>query len=163
MKPGASNPLSAHVDASWASSSELNRHSRAGKLIYYCDAPIYVTSLAQKSYLSATVSELVALLEACMKQTWLTQLCQELQVAQKTTMISKDHAVNISLAESGIAKYFANTQIHRCESSFMSEIAGNQKIVFVQLPTTEMKVDFLTKPLRPGPFKDVINNLNTMK
>lgn len=164
MKPGASTQLSAYVDSSSASSTKRNRRSGAGILIYYGDVLKYVTSFTRKRVtLSSTESELVALSEACRTLAWLRQVGHELQATQKHTLIFQDNAGSIGRAEGGSAKYFARRKYIDVCHQHISKMRVNQKIFLARVPTREVKVDFLTKPLEPGPFKDAINNLQNMK
>ena len=160
IKPGASDQLSAHVDASWAAEKGSERRSRSGIAIFYGSALIfYKSSLQTCIATSSTEAEYVALSEATKIIMWLRQVLAELNIQQKPTVVHEDNTGAIAWAEDNSGKQFSKSRHIDVRYHIIKEKIRDSTIKLERTPTEQMKADFLTKIL---PEKNLRNAMSAI-
>lgn len=152
--PGTLNQLIAYVDASWGREAGTGRNSRSRIMIKYDIAPIFLTSWLQKSVsLRTTEGEYMALSNAGPYIVWFRNVLNELDIAQRSTIVHQNNMGAIEWVIRGPAKHMSQRKYVDIRHNYVIDLARLETIDIVMTPTADMEANVLTKALHSAGFE----------
>lgn len=106
--------------------------------------------------LSFTKAEFTALSEGCTAVVWLRKVLKELCRNQDATDIAQDNRGAIDWAEGGPAKQFVKRKNIDIKFNSVMKLIDDGEVKLKKVDTNKMIADYLTNPLAPGKFENVI-------
>lgn len=149
LSAGKMDQLRAYFDVIWDGEKGSGRRSRTGIVLFYGEAPAYLTtSLQQGVTLSSTEAEYVALSEASKVIVWPRRVLDELGIKQQTTAVFEGNAGTFKWTSGHVAEGFRRSKHVDIRYHHVRETVLYGAIQLIKVPTSEMVADFLTKPLQ---------------
>lgn len=151
------------ADADWAGDPETRR-SRTGYVIMMAGGPISWCSRRQdigtgpSVSLSSTHAEIKSLCAASRQIAWIRLLLKELGYEETTpTVVYEDNRG--AKAWSGYRRMDKRTKDIEVQFHYTREAVESKLIKIENCPTSEMKADYLTKPICPASFRKCIEGI----
>ena len=151
--------LRAYADASFADDL-LSRFSTAGHIVYLGDGPVFWKSRKQTIVtVSSTEAEFINLTPAGLSVLWIKQLLKDMGFRQTTASIIFTDSHNARYA--ALDRYNAGRTRHiDIRYKWIIDRIARKDFDLIQVGTTEMAADGLTKPLQKVAHDRFVKQLN---